>query len=341
MILKKSDDRNPQIAELENILKYAPENKKSLIQKELNILRAGIKGEQESIYHIDFNLGNNKNYFVIHDLRLEINGIVAQIDHLLINRTLDVFSLETKHFNSGIKINDDGEFMQWNAYKKTFEGIPSPLAQNQRHIKVLQSVFQSQITIPTKFGFTLNPSFHSRVLVNNDSRIDRSEKYDCSELIKSEKFFESIQKDFQNTNLDVLTKGVSAEIVEDIGRKLIALHKPIKVNYSAKFGLDKIEQVKPEENIINFISDPVKILNKGYDSKINGSTYSCKKCGSTNIKIQYGRFGYYFKCEECEGNTNIKIECTARGHVEKLRKEGNKFFRECQECKTSSLFFEN
>ena len=61
----------------------------------------------------------------IHDLRLEVNGRVAQIDHLLVNRTMTFYVFETKHFHAGIKIGEDGQFLKWNNYRKTFEGMPS------------------------------------------------------------------------------------------------------------------------------------------------------------------------------------------------------------------------
>src|SRR3546814_12221508 len=77
---------------------------------------------------------------LIHDLRLEHGSRTAQIDHLLINRWMDVYVLETKHFHAGIKITEDGEFLRWNNYQKTYEGMASPLEQNERHIQVLKDV---------------------------------------------------------------------------------------------------------------------------------------------------------------------------------------------------------
>ena len=65
-----------------------------------------------------------KNRIVIHDLRLELNGRVAQIDHLVLNRLLEVYVLETKHFTEGVSINDQGEFSIWFGGKP--RGIPSP-----------------------------------------------------------------------------------------------------------------------------------------------------------------------------------------------------------------------
>jgi hypothetical protein len=55
---------------------------------------------------------------VIHDLRLDIDGRVAQIDHLLIHRSLNCFVLETKQVHAGLKITETGEFLRWNDWKR-------------------------------------------------------------------------------------------------------------------------------------------------------------------------------------------------------------------------------
>jgi hypothetical protein len=43
----------------------------------------------------------------------------------------------------------------------------------------------------------------------------------------------------------------------------------------------------------------------------------------------------------CAGNTPIKLDCGHPGHKEKLRKDGDRFFRECGECQSSSLYYTN
>lgn len=340
MILKQPDGKIPQIQALETLLSSAPETVKPKIQKELHMLRAGIKGEQETMYHIDFNLRDSENYVVIHDLRLEINGNVAQIDHLLIHRHMRVYSIETKHFHAGIKINDDGEFMQWNGYKKVYEGIPSPIAQNQRHIRVLNEVFENCIALPKLLGLELNPSFHSRVVVNNDARIDRSKKFDSKELVKSEYLYESIKKDFENVGIGARLKSASLEDIEDVARQLMVLHQPITIDYRAKFGIEETNVVKSD--IAPYVAQKTnEASNEIKEANDNNNVHQCKKCNSQNVKIQYGKFGYYYKCADCDGNTNIKVDCGMEGHKAKIRKDGNKFFLDCAECKTSRLYFEN
>jgi len=124
-----------------------------------------MKGEQEAAYLIDFHFKDRESWIVVHDLRLEVNGRVAQIDHLLLHRCLDCYVLETKHFSSGMKITEDGEFLRWNHYRKTYEGMPSPLTQNDRHVAVLGDAF-GKIEMPTRLGIRLSPTFYPFVLVS-------------------------------------------------------------------------------------------------------------------------------------------------------------------------------
>lgn len=74
---------------------------------------------------------------------------------------------------------------------------------------------------------------------------------------------------------------------------------------------------------------------------VDAAGHVCRACSSANLAIEYGKYGYYFKCRDCLGNTPIKLGCGHAGHKERLRKEGPKFFRECAECKTSLAFFQN
>ena len=77
------------------------------IDKEIRTIRAGAKGEAEAAYEIDFHFGASRNWAVIHDLRLQHQGMVAQIDHVLIGRAMDFWVCESKHFSEGVSINED------------------------------------------------------------------------------------------------------------------------------------------------------------------------------------------------------------------------------------------
>lgn len=332
MIIKSLDDKTDAIGNLERLIGQSNEPSRKTIEAELRNLRSGIKGEKDAAYYIDFDLAGTKNWVVIHDLRLEIAGRVAQIDHLLINRVLQIYVLESKSFHAGLKITEDGEFLRWNEWKKTFEGMPSPIAQNERHIAVLKDALK-EITLPSRLGLRLEPACDSYVLVSSKTRIDRPKAIDTSHVVKADVFVKTIQNRLDDENaakvLLAMTKVVSQETLEDIGRQIASLHRPAGVDYRAKFGV-----VTP--------AAPVKAqVATRPAEKLGSSMNRCRQCRSEYLSILHGRYGYYFKCADCDGNTPIKIGCGHERHKERIRKEGLRFFRECAQCATSSLFYTN
>lgn len=336
MILKSADDKTVQIHQLENLINIASADKRPLLEQELRNIRAGIKAEQEAAYLINFDLEKSQNTVVIHDLRLVINGRVAQIDHLLIHRTLNVFVLETKHLHAGMRITETGEFENWNAFKKCYEGMPSPLAQNERHIAVLKEAL-ARIDMPSKMGLRLSPVYHSYVLVSPKSRIDRPKKFDTSHVIKAEMLGKTIDDTFEKAGvLDTfggLARFMSTETLVKAGQTLLRMHRPASFDYVERFGIK--QQVPPPQPVAQTIPQPSQ------KSPSQQLQQVCRECKSQNLTIQYGKFGYYFKCGDCDANTPIKISCGKDGHKERIRKDGMKFYRECADCGSSTLYFAN
>src|SRR5437773_2787611 len=115
MLIKVADDKQPQIDALNGLLGRpdVDSSARKLIEQEIRFIRAGAKGERDAAYEIDFHYRDRDSYMVVHDLPLEFGGRVAQIDHLLINRVLDVWVCETKAFSEGVKINEYGEWFRY------------------------------------------------------------------------------------------------------------------------------------------------------------------------------------------------------------------------------------
>jgi Nuclease-related domain len=106
--IQPADDKQPQLDALAMLLERpdvdAPTRRR--IEQEIGQVRAGAAGERDAAYEIEFHSADNVNRVTIHDLQLEVGGRVAQIDHLLLNRLLDTWVLESKHFAEGVSIND-------------------------------------------------------------------------------------------------------------------------------------------------------------------------------------------------------------------------------------------
>jgi hypothetical protein len=251
MLIKKRDSKQIDIEELTKLLSESiPENKKFLIERELRFMKSGIQGETDATYFIDFHFASSNNWAVIHDLRLEHQGRIAQIDHLLINRFFNVHVLESKNFSYGVKINDAGDFLI--NYKNQYFSIESPIEQNKRHIIILEQIFKQYDVMPKRLGITLIPTFKSYILVSTKSRVIRpsKEKFDTSMVIKADTLRTQIDRDLDKmSNVSVLTaacKIVSSETLKEVAQRLVAVHKPAIINYRKRFGL---EDVKPQQNV--------------------------------------------------------------------------------------------
>lgn len=174
MLIKEADDKTEDLATLKSLLNHpsATADIRKRIEQEIRTISSGAKGEADAAYEINFHYGPSKNWAVIHDLRLEHKGRVAQIDHLLVNRFLEIWACESKRFSEGIAINDQGECsMFWNGRPT---GIGSPHEQNAKHIAVIKAACDDgAVELPKRLGFSIKPSFSSLVVVSKNARISR------------------------------------------------------------------------------------------------------------------------------------------------------------------------
>jgi len=236
MIYKDTDNKDAVLAILGKMLALAGPDKRALIERQLRIVRAGVENERASASLIDFYLKDATRTAVVHDLRLVLeDGRAAQIDHLLVHRTRRIYILETKQFAHGMKITEQGEFRRWDDKNTSWEGIPSPLARNERHALVLRQVLVS-------IGLGDVP-VETLVLVAPDARIDRPRKFDTAQVVKADQFVERLHKSLEGaplvSALGGLLNNALPDSIGDIAKKLVALHRPSTPDYIARFGVQR------------------------------------------------------------------------------------------------------
>lgn len=239
MILKEREDSSHDLEVLEGLLTHPGVNSitRKQIEEQIRTLISGIGGEADAAYEMKVHLGAAKNWIVIHDLRIEHDGLVAQIDHLVINRLLEVWLLESKRFANGVKINEQGEFATF--YDRIPMGMPSPIEQNNRHRLILQRVFDAGLVkLPTRLGMTLKPSLKSLVLISRGA-IQRPAKSfaGLETVIKNDQLVSTLFKSIDEGNPLALARVVGADTLEQFGRRIVELHRPIRFDWQARFGL--------------------------------------------------------------------------------------------------------
>ncbi|BBE51411.1 hypothetical protein OYT1_ch1884 [Ferriphaselus amnicola] len=249
MLIKNADSRDRDLATLRSLLDHpaASADIKARVEQEIKKMQAGIKGEQDAAYEINFYFGPSKNWAVIHDLRVEHAGRVAQIDHLLINRFLECWVFESKHFSEGIAINEQGECtIFWNGKPR---GIPSPYEQNVKHIAVLKAMGDSgAIPLPTRLGISIKPTYIGMVAVSKGARISRPKEngWWSTSVIKADQIRAAIDKAIDaDNNILGAVKLVASDTLQVFARGFAARHRPILVDWHAKFGLSKVQPASP------------------------------------------------------------------------------------------------
>ena len=311
MILKHKDGLAPQAAELERLLALPDlsESQRDDLLQELKALRAGAKGEKDAAYHIDFGWKDGKNSAVIHDLRIEHNGRVAQIDHLILMRTLDCHILETKAFSSNVRISECGEWESRTRFG--WQGIPSPVEQNRRHIEVLQAFVRDHDLLPKRLGLSLPIRFHNWVLVSPKCQVRRGGG-EWDHVVKMDlfekRFGECVEATSFFDTLSSVSKLVSLETLEGIARRLIAAHTPAKINFRAKFGV-----VAPPSTL-----NPHPARDDALSFSKPGTC--CEKCSAPvdaqvikYCRVNSQRFRDQVLCRSCQHQPRSAASCSTCG----------------------------
>jgi hypothetical protein len=318
MILKNADDKSAQIAELERRLRASTGREQEAIRQELNTFRAGVEGERDAAYHLDFYWRTYKNSILIHDLRLKIGSRTAQIDHLIINRLLEVYVLESKNFKYGLQVNSRGEFHGLDSEGKLFS-IESPLAQAERHVAVLKDAFD-KIEMPSRAGIKLKPStYYPYVLVAPKSNLKVAKGFEgSSRVVKADLFVKSMDANYDKPSVGKvatdLLKLVSPETLCGIGKSLIRLHRPKKA---------KTNDITPPRSNGHHVSSNVR----------------CGYCGGQEGWMGH-KYSFFFHCDACDCNSNVPEVC-AQGHAAQIRQDGQSFYLACFDCKTDGVLFVN
>lgn len=243
--IKEADNKQPDLDASSALLRRSdlPEPTRRRIDQEIRNIRQGARTERDATYDIEFYASSNANVMTIHDLRIELGGRAAQIDHIVINRFFDVWVCESKSFSTGVSINERGE---WSTYwGGKAHDIPSPIEQNKRHAAVLADVFRlGAVTLPKRFGLPIVPQIRTVVLVANRARVSRPRGFLSSQVdglesvIKSEQLVATIDLSLRKKDLaDALLSFVGRDTVEDLARQLASLHKPVTIDWAARFGL--------------------------------------------------------------------------------------------------------
>ena len=240
---KVDSDARKQLERLKELQAIAPDGVKPQIERDMKLLAYGIAGEEAVAFEL------NNSYLpiiVLHDLRLEHEGLSAQIDYLIIT-TKFCLIVECKNLFGNLEVNSRGEFIRelaFNGHRKK-EGIYNPVTQNVRHmemIKVLRLANKKNPLMRTALEKSFG-DFHRSVIVLANPKtvinLKRAPKEIKDQIIRSDQLIAHIKKLLRESK-DLAS---SEKDMYEMADFFVGLHKENPVDYAEKYLVDgRVEQ---------------------------------------------------------------------------------------------------
>lgn len=242
MIVKKMDEYAAELATIERLLLSDPTpDVAAALQQERSAILGTLQHKRDAAYHLDFYFTATPDWVVIHDLRLEMGDETATFDHLLINRELDIYVIETKHYNTKVRINEDKEFFYYVDSRPM--AVASPAVRNQQNIDFLSSYLLKNGLLPTRFGLAIKPHLHNIVLVSPTSSVQLPRRHvdlGC-EVVRSDIFLERFKRTLPRSagahDFVTLARHISSENLNAMGSKLARRHIPRRIDFNRRYGM--------------------------------------------------------------------------------------------------------
>ena len=302
---------------------------------------SGRKAEEQMAFYLRRFFGSSADVDVLNYLRIDLNGEVAQMDHLVLH-PFGLLIVESKSVSDGVQITDDGQWMRW--FNRKPSGMASPITQAQLQGKLLKGLLEK--TVKQK-GFFEQIRLDVLVAISDGGTITWPKSGALPEVCKADQVPDRINTRIEQFRKlrkepDILT-GDHRRVIADF---LLKVHKPLDRTAVHTAPQHRVEEPRPEYKVspaspVNKTPD----INWGREPKTTNKPVMfppkcCKHCQSSHLELKFAR-NYYFCCRECSKNTEIKFTCIACGSEGKIRKQGDNFFAECKACSESNLFHNN
>ncbi|MBC3798663.1 HRDC domain-containing protein [Acetobacterium tundrae] len=264
IFLKEESDAFQYIVRLKELQAKATGKVKDELDREIKMVSYGELGEN----NIAFELKNSGlPLYVLHDIHLEINGLSAQIDYIVVTRKL-VFFIECKNLFGNIDIDNQGNFVRkysWNG-KAVKEGIYSPITQNQRHLEVLKQLNRERKknALTKMLADKYFDNFYKSIVVLANPKTVLNAKYAKKEVkekvIRADQLNQYIKKAVQQSKEMVN----SDKDMKDWAERFLALHQPGQTDYAKKYEdiINRLSETNVDQTVIQpvVVAKPVELL---------------------------------------------------------------------------------
>ncbi len=339
--------------------------------------QAGWAAEKQLAHYLDREFGNSRDILLFHGLRFK-RAIVpgrapentedfVQIDHLVLHPHGGAV-IESKSVSGELRVDARG---QWSRFWQAISGrsdthqMPSPVEQARRQAKALSELLDlAEPPLLNKLLGVAQARFggfpiRQFVAISEAGRFVPARSVDAPEVMKADQIALAVRTDIDHARSgagliglirtsvekrEATTHNLTREELQRIQAFLLSQHAQLVFSYRAPHPEPQSPQSRP-------VATPARPPTPAQVTKpatVATSTHLdplvCIKCASTNIEVVYRR-DYCILCADCNGYTALGLACTACNQRAKIRKQGERFFRDCDHerggCGASTLFWIN
>lgn len=293
--------------------------------------KAGQKQEQDVAFYLRRAFKDHKQVFVINDFKFTFNDETAQIDHLIVYPYGFVL-IESKSIKGEVKVNSLGEWTR--SLNSKWSGMASPIKQVELQQKLLREMlYENRENILSKLFGIKQQSFGMRCwdnvcAVSSNSVIDRdSMPNDVSKQLVKTEFLVDKLNEIMKLKVYAITKLNPFDTRPDFnGEELKSITSFLMVQLGDNKSVKKVVMKEVANAPVKLSASADKIL-------------QCKSCGEqSDYSAQYGRYGYFIKCNKCETNTAMKMPCVSCcSKNTKISKKKETYSLNCLNCNFNQL----
>lgn len=264
---KETSDSGIFISKMQMLLERTDGEIRKKIEKQINMARYGEIGENNIAYELQ---NSGMDMYILHDIYLEINGLSAQIDYIVITRQ-HIYVIECKNLIGNIEVDNSGAFIRTYeiAGKRVKEGIYSPITQNQRHMQVLKEVrlsaksnFISKMLFEKHFAEVYKPIV---VLANPKTYINYkyARKEIKDQIIRADQLIAYIKR--QDAESVSSTGNMSTDEMLRLAQFYLSKDNPVRSDYARKYeelAREAAMYVQKEKSIVSQPISTVPVLGK-------------------------------------------------------------------------------
>ncbi len=294
---------------------------------------AGCRAERQMAHYLDRHFREHTKLHVLHDVRIEHDGEVAQMDHVVVHG-FGIAIVESKSVSTSVRINAAGEWeRRWGG---RWSGMPDAILQGERQGLVLKRLLTSrQDALLDKVLGLFKGTFGAMALdvfaaISDDGTIERAKRGQAPQVMKADAIPKAIEDlvasyrndvRFLNPNLRAFAKAPrdfnEAELLR-IGHFLRTRSTDVHVEPSAPE-----PSAVPRRTAVPVVAAVATLVR---------SRVVCKGCGGTDLEAVIGRYGPYAKCRSCTKNTAVRVPCDGCGEQVRLNALPNGFDGTCDAC---------